>query len=193
PQVPPALRREPDGQLPRPQGDFLPEREILRPLADLDESRTRGELNLASAVDVGVFPVAVEEVAAHVLVRAGGEIRQAAERAVIRPVRTGEADTHRRRLPGGRVVDADVHGLHGAAYWYWPPAWSRMRRNASAAFGNRSGPVTPPVGPPPSRCGSSVANPSYFIATASAITSGMRPCPSPVRQPCFSPWTQSFM
>jgi hypothetical protein len=32
--------------------------------------------------------------------------------------------------------------------------------NASTALGNNSGPVTPPVGPPPRRWGSIVANPS---------------------------------
>src|SRR5438270_694123 len=47
-----------------------------------------------------------------------------------------------------------------------PPQFFRIARKASTAYGNRSGPVMPPVGPPPRRCGSIVAKPLKPIATA---------------------------
>ncbi len=38
-----------------------------------------------------------------------------------------------------------------------------MPLKAATALGNSSGPVTPQVGPPPSKCGSSVAKPSLVL------------------------------
>src|SRR5262249_3276229 len=104
--------------------------------------------------------LAPQEVPADVVVRADGELGEPAERGVVVAFGIGEADAHRRRLTGGRVVDADVDGVKRPAHWYCAPTLSRMPLYAAAAFGNSSGPVAPPVGPPPFKCGSSVAKPS---------------------------------
>ena len=56
------------------------------------------------------------------------------------------------------MVADDLAGFHD---WYgYERDESFQREYAATAFGKSSGPVTPPVGPPPRRCGSRVAKPS---------------------------------
>ena len=98
------------------------------------------------------------DMAADIDAALSGEIEDAAQGSELASLCVkGGADGN--GLAGGGVVDADVNGVP-AAHRYVAPMRSRIPLNAATALGNSSGPVTPPVGPPPSRCGSIVAKPS---------------------------------
>src|SRR5262249_40367387 len=133
---------------------------VFRSFVDLHKQRSGRKAHFAGAVDIGVSLVVQKDVAADIVVSRGGEIDEPAEGSVVVAVQVGDAQPHRRRPAGVGIVDADIHRAQGRRHWYRAPTWSSTFLNAVTALGNSSGPVTPPVGPPPIRCGSSVAKPS---------------------------------
>src|SRR5262245_24350387 len=161
-QVGPPRDRDADRHLPGADVNGLGQRRVFRSFRDLKHERTAaGQWDLATAVDV-MKPFATDhDVPAHGLVAAERELSDAAKRHVLACVWPGDANSYRRRLSRRSIIDAEVDVEHSAIQSaIFAPTLTRILRNASTAFGNRSGPVTPLVGPPPRRCGSSVAKPS---------------------------------
>ena len=75
------------------------------------------------------------------------ELGESAVGGAITAIAIGDAEADRRRLSGPGVVDPKMNSLR----FHLACALARIFLNASTALGNSSGPVWPPVGPPPSR------------------------------------------
>src|SRR5262249_11041138 len=125
---------QPQGHLAGGQEGGLPERSVLRPLADFDRHVAGGDGDLAGAVDVRPAVTAEQQVAADVLVDAVGELGGASERRAVGPGSGGDAEGDGSRPAGCRVVDPDVNILqcHDGA------GLSRAWRITSSGFVSRT-------------------------------------------------------